>query len=76
MGTRYQTQESKVSELKLIQKAADQIGYSEKAIQRKIQDGVWIEGYEYVRAPDGRILIDLGGFERWARGQPRELRSA
>lgn len=40
-------------------------GFTEKAIERKIESGVWIEGREYVRR-DGRVLIDLRGYERWA----------
>ena len=47
-----------MSDLKLLPKAAELTGYSEKAIRRKIEDGVWLEGHEYVRAPDGRILVD------------------
>jgi hypothetical protein len=47
-------------------------GYSEKAVRRKIQDGVFLEGWEYVRAPDGRVLISTDGYGRWARGEPRE----
>ena len=46
-------------------------GYSEKAVARKIEDGVWVEGREYVRAPDGRLLIDMDGFEKWALGEQR-----
>lgn len=44
-------------------------GYSVKAVQRKIEDGVWLEGSEYLRAPDGRVLVDLEGYTRWARGE-------
>ena len=40
-------------------------GYSGKAVYRKIEDGVWLEGREYWRAPDRSILMDLDGFERW-----------
>lgn len=40
-------------------------GYSPKAMERKRQEGVWVEGREWVRAPDGRILYDLEGYERW-----------
>lgn len=65
-----------MSDLKLLPKAAELTGYSEKAIRRKIEDGVWLEGHEYVRAPDGRILVDMDAFNRWARGEPRELRRA
>lgn len=44
-------------------------GYTQKAVQRKIQEGRWIEGREYRRAPDGHILVDLEGFARWVEGQ-------
>jgi hypothetical protein len=46
-------------------------GYTPKAIERKIQSGVWREGHEYRRAPDGHILIDLEGYHRWVEGQRR-----
>jgi hypothetical protein len=39
--------------------------YTVKAIQRKIERGDWQEGKVWRRAPDGRILIDLIGYERW-----------
>lgn len=44
-------------------------GYTEKAIRRKIEDGHWLEGYEYRRAPDGNILVDLEGYQRWVEGR-------
>lgn len=44
-------------------------GYTVKAVERKIEDQVWREGKEYRRAPDGRILVDLEGFEKWVEGQ-------
>ena len=40
-------------------------GYTPKAIRRKIEEGVWIEGREFKRAPDGHILVDLKGYEAW-----------
>ena len=49
--------------------AAAVTGYTVEAIETKIRRGVWIEGREWIRAPDGRILIDLRGYERWAEGQ-------
>ena len=57
--------------LKRIPLFCQESGYSEKAVARKIEDGVWVEGREYVRAPDGRLLIDMDGFEKWALGEPR-----
>ena len=44
-------------------------GYSIKAMQRKIERGDWIEGKVWRRAPDGRIHIDLQGYERWVEGR-------
>jgi hypothetical protein len=40
-------------------------GYSIKAMERKIERGDWTEGKVWRRAPDGRILIDLTGFQKW-----------
>ena len=45
--------------------AASITGYSEKAIRRKIQEGIWLEGREYRKSPDGRILISIKGFTSW-----------
>lgn len=48
-----------------IPQAAQQTGLSEKAIRRKIEEGVWLEGRQFMRAPDGRIYISIKGFESW-----------
>ncbi len=40
-------------------------GYTVKAVERKIERGDWVEGHEYRKAPDGRILVDLDGYNRW-----------
>jgi hypothetical protein len=40
-------------------------GYSVKAMQRKIERGDWVEGRVWRHAPDGRILIDLEGYQKW-----------
>jgi hypothetical protein len=40
-------------------------GYTVKAMQRKIERGDWPEGKVWRRAPDGRIFIDLIGYQRW-----------
>jgi hypothetical protein len=40
-------------------------GYSVKAMERKIERGNWQEGKVWRRAPDGRILIDVLGYQRW-----------
>lgn len=45
--------------------AAVLTGFKKGAIRTKIAKGVWLEGREYVRR-EGRVLIDLKGYERWA----------
>lgn len=52
-----------------IDKAAEETGYSKRAIETKINRGIWLEGREYVRAPDQRVLIDREGVEKWAHQQ-------
>lgn len=43
-------------------------GYTQKAVRRKIEEGVWVEGRQYKRAPDGHILVDMEGYARWVEG--------
>jgi len=45
--------------------AAAMTGLSAAAIRTKIARGVWVEGREYVRAPDGHVMVDMRGYERW-----------
>jgi hypothetical protein len=40
-------------------------GYTVKAMRRKIERGDWQEGKLWRRAPDGRIFIDLIGYQKW-----------
>lgn len=40
-------------------------GLTANAIRTKIGKGVWVEGRQYRRAPDGRVFVDLRGFEAW-----------
>lgn len=50
-------------------KLASQVtGYTENAIRCKIDEGVWEQDKVWRRAPDGRILIDLQGYLKWAEG--------
>lgn len=43
-------------------------GYTEKAVRRKIEEGVWIESTHYRRAPDGRITMDIREYYKWVEG--------
>jgi hypothetical protein len=49
----------------VIEKAAELTGYTRRAIEDKIARGVWIEGKEWLKAPDGRRLISMKGFAQW-----------
>ncbi|MES2264300.1 MAG: excisionase [Pseudomonadota bacterium] len=44
-------------------------GYTEKAVRRKIEDGLWVEGIHYRRAPDGHITMNLLEYYRWVEGK-------
>lgn len=43
----------------------EKTGFTDRAVRRKMQDGFWVEGKQYKRAPDGSILIDMEGYNRW-----------
>ncbi len=45
-----------------IAKLVAETGYSENAIRTKIRDAVWVEGRVWAKAPDGRILISVDGY--------------
>jgi hypothetical protein len=49
----------------LLPLAALATGYSIKAMERKIERGDWIQGKVWRRAPDGHIVIDLVGYQKW-----------
>lgn len=53
-----------------IDKFATLSGYTAGAIRAKVKEGVWEEGKEYIRAPDKRVLVSVGGFEEWVN-KPR-----
>ena len=50
-------------------KFADMSGYTVKAIQNKIDSGVWLYGKLWIKAPDNRRLINIEEYERWAESQ-------
>jgi hypothetical protein len=52
-----------------IRLAATVTGLTERAIEAKIREGVWLGGQEYNRGPDGRIYIDLHAVSRWIRSR-------
>ncbi|MEM7069925.1 MAG: excisionase family protein [Pseudomonadota bacterium] len=40
-------------------------GYSIKAITRKRQEGIWLEGIHWKKAPDGHIMINTVEYDNW-----------
>lgn len=48
-----------------IVKFCDETGYTDKAVRRKIEDGIWLEGKHYIKAPDGTIHIDMDEYHQW-----------
>ncbi len=40
-------------------------GYTEKAVRRKLEDGVWVIGKHYKKAPDGRVTMNLQEYYNW-----------
>ncbi|MCU0089974.1 excisionase [Pseudomonas koreensis] len=48
-----------------VRKFASESGYTEAAVRSKIADGTWIGDQVWRHAPDGRVLIDVIGFEAW-----------
>lgn len=51
-----------------VKKFAEMTGYTCKAVYTKIERGIWKEGLQWRRAPDGRVLIFLTGIENWIGG--------
>jgi hypothetical protein len=40
-------------------------GYTVKAMEQKIDSGVWLEGVVWMRAPDGKRHIIMEGYHKW-----------
>jgi len=40
-------------------------GYTEDAVRTKIRDGVWLQNIIWIKAPDGRILMSIEGYNEW-----------
>ena len=40
------------------------------AVRAKIRDGIWLEGREWRKSPDGHIQIDIEGYYAWVEQNP------
>jgi hypothetical protein len=45
--------------------ASAALGYTPKAMDRKREEGYWLKGVHWFRAPDGRIHYDIEAIEKW-----------
>lgn len=52
-----------------IEKFSAETGYTPDAVRSKIKRGDWLEGKVWIKAPDGRILMDTEGYEKWVTSQ-------
>lgn len=48
-----------------IEKFSQETGYTEDAVRTKIKRGVWQEKVVWLKAPDGRVLINMDGYDEW-----------
>jgi hypothetical protein len=48
-----------------IEKFSELTGYTPQAVYDKRRNGVWLDGSVVIKAPDGRLLVDLEGYEQW-----------
>lgn len=51
-----------------IGKFSELSGYTVKAIQCKIDQGVWVYGIHWTHAPDNRRIINVAAVEDWMKG--------
>lgn len=52
-----------------IRLAASITGLTEKAINGKIDEGVWLEGKEWRRGPDGKRYVSVRGYTTWVESR-------
>lgn len=50
---------------KTIQKVSEETGMSEESLRALKKKGVLREKIHWVKAPNGRILINIPAFEKW-----------
>ncbi len=55
---------------KLIHQFCAETGYTPAAVRAKIRDGIWLEGREWRKSPDGHIQIDIEGYYAWVEQNP------
>lgn len=52
-----------------IPKLSELMGYTEAAIRAKIKRHIWQYKRHWVRAPDGRILLNVPAIQKWVESK-------
>jgi len=60
--------QSKPVKFVTIKKFCELTGYTDSAVRGKISAGVWLLDREWVKAPDGHIMIDMEAYDKWVMG--------
>jgi hypothetical protein len=68
MSTKEETIEIASARYVTVELSSKVTGLSTKSIRNRIDRNLWAEGVHYIRR-DGRIFIDMKGFEKWVVGQ-------
>ncbi|MBE1299765.1 MAG: excisionase [Alteromonadaceae bacterium] len=50
-------------------KLSELTGYSESALGNKVHDGVFREGFHYIRSPDNRLQFIISNIENYLSGE-------
>lgn len=53
----------------LIKRLAELTGYSDDAVRAKIKQGIWLDGIQFRKAPDGRLFFNLVAIKKWIEGK-------
>jgi hypothetical protein len=50
-------------------KLSELTGYTPEAIRCKVKKGKWLRSVHYVKAPDGRLMMNLEMVKKWIEGK-------
>jgi len=58
-----------MTDLVRLKKFEEITGITARAVEAKISHRIWRHGKEYITAPDGKHLVSIKGYEKWAWGE-------
>jgi len=56
-----------------IKRFCELTGWSIRAVQTKVDRGIWLMGRECKKAPDGSIIISITGYEKWVNANTKKI---